>query len=191
MILINLCGGPGAGKTTLSYYLAYRLKAAGIRTELVGESAREHHIYDSTPGTVAPPLLDNQVLLAGQQFERVKRLKRHNFEAAVCDSPVEQGLLYCPDHIYFKNLKATIDDLMKEFEPEVYNVWINPRPGSYDPESRVQRTEAEARSLDKTVRKLLKNKFWKEINWDEEEKLGDAVVALALSKRKKKRATRV
>jgi hypothetical protein len=136
-----------------------------------------------TPGTVAPPLLDNQVLLAGQQFERVKRLKRHGFEAAVCDSPVEQGLLYCPNHVYFRNLKATIDDLMKEFEPEVYNVWINPRPGSYDPESRVQRTEAEARALDKTVRKLLRNKFWMEVDWDEEEKLGDAVVKLALSKR--------
>src|SRR5271157_3428359 len=187
MILINLCGGPGAGKTTLSYYLAYRLKKAGVRAELVGESAREHHIYDSTPGTVAPPLLDNQVLLAGQQFERVKRLKRHGFEAAVCDSPVEQGLLYCQDHNYFKNLKATIDDLMKEFEPKVYNVWINPRPGCYDPESRVQRTEADARALDKTVRKLMKNKFWMTVNWDEEEKLGDAVVALALSKRKKKK----
>jgi tRNA uridine 5-carbamoylmethylation protein Kti12 len=185
MILINLCGGPGAGKTTLSYYLAYRLKAAGVRTELVGESAREHHIYDSTPGTVAPPLLDNQVLLAGQQFERVKRLKRHNFEAAVCDSPVEQGLLYCEDHNYYKNLKATITDLTKEFE--TYNVFIHPKPGSYDPESRVQRTEAEARALDKTVRKLMKNKFWMEIGWDEEEKLGDAVVALALSKRKKKK----
>lgn len=187
MILINLCGGPGAGKTTLSYYLAYRLKSAGIRAELVGESAREHHIYDSVPGTVAPPLLDNQVLLAGQQFERVKRLKRHGFEAAVCDSPIEQGLLYCQNADYFKNLKATIGNLVKEFEPLVFNVWVSPRPGSYDPESRVQRTEKEARALDKTVRKLMKNKFWAEIGWEEWDLLGDAVVALALRKRPKKK----
>lgn len=182
MILINLCGGPGAGKTTLSYYLAYRLKKAGVRTELVGESAREHHIYNTPPDRVAAPLLDNQVLLAGQQFERTIRLQRHNFEAAVSDSPMEQGLLYCADHPYFENLKGVIDDTAKYFE--TYNVWINPRPGCYDPESRVQRTEAEARAHDKTVRKLMKNKFWMEVNWDEEEKLGDAVVALALRKRK-------
>jgi hypothetical protein len=31
----------------------------------------------------------------------------------------------------------------------------------------------------------MKNKFWMEIGWDQEEKLGDAVVALALSKRPK------
>src|SRR5271170_2857406 len=141
MILINLCGGPGAGKTTLSYYLAYRLKKAGLRTELVGESAREHHIYNTPPDRVAAPLLDNQVLLAGQQFERTLRLQRHDFEVAVSDSPMEQGLLYCSNAPYFKSLKATVYDTAEYFE--TYNVFINPRPGSYDAESRVQKTEAE------------------------------------------------
>jgi predicted ATPase len=188
MILINLCGGPGCGKTTLSYYLAYRLKKAGFRTELVGESAREHHIYNTPPDRVAAPLLDNQVLLAGQQFERTLRLKRHNFEVAISDSPMEQGLLYCATHPYFEGLKKTVYATAKYFE--TYNVFINPRPGSYDPESRVQKTEAEARAHDKTVRKLMKNKFWMEIGWDEEEKLGDAVVALVKSKRKRKKKSR-
>jgi len=185
MILINLCSGPGGGKTTLSYYLAYRLKKAGLRAELVGEAAREEHIYNNHPDKVAAPLLDNQVLLAGQQYERTLRLQRHSFEVAISDSPIEQGLLYCSKAKYFKNLKATVYDLVESFE--TYNVFVNPRPGSYDAESRVQKTEAEARAHDKTVRKLMKNKFWMEIGWDEEEKLGDAVVKLALSKRKKKR----
>src|SRR5271163_4010047 len=123
MILINLCGGPGAGKTTLSYYLAYRLKKAGLRTELVGESAREYHIYSNPPDRVAAPLLDNQVLLAGQQLERTLRLKRHGFEVAVSDSPMEQGLLYCKTHPYFKNLKGVIGDTAKQFK--TYNVFIN------------------------------------------------------------------
>lgn len=184
MILINLCGGPGAGKTTLSYYLAYRLKKAGLRTELVGEAARENHIYGSAPGTVAPPLIDNQILLAGQQFERVLRLKRHNFEVAVSDSPLEQGMLFCEGHPYAKNLGGVVKDVAKYFE--AYNVFVRPRPGSYDPESRLERTEAEARARDKKARKLMK-KFWMEIGWDDEEKLGDAVVALALSKRKKRK----
>jgi predicted ATPase len=184
MILINICGGPGAGKTTLAYYLTFRLKKAGIHAEFVGEAAREHHIYDHDPKKVPAPLLDNQVLLAGQQYERILRLKRHEFEVVVSDSPLAQGLLYCEDHAYFKNLKATIRDLEKSFE--TYNVWVNPRPGSYNPESRVQKTEAEARALDKTARKLV-GTIWYEADWDEEEKLGDEIIALALSKRKKKR----
>jgi hypothetical protein len=182
MILINLCGGPGAGKTTLSYYLAYRLKKAGLRTELVSEAAREHHIYEYPADRVPQQLLDNQVLNFGQQFERVLRLKRHNFEIAVADSPLEQQQLYFEGHHYEKSLQAVIADCAKQF-PETYNVFVNPRPGSYDPESRLQKTEEEARALDKGVRRFMKDNFWMEIGWDEEEKLGDAVVALALSKR--------
>ena len=184
MILINLCGGPGAGKTTLSYYLAYRLKKSGLRTELVSEAAREHHIYEYPADRVPQQLLDNQVLNFGQQYERVLRLDRHNFEIAIADSPLEQQQLYFETHHYAKSLQAVIADCAKHFAAETYNVFINPRPGSYDPESRLQKTEAEARAFDKHVRKYMKNKFWMEIGWDEEEKLGDAVVALALSKRK-------
>jgi len=183
MILIDLYGGPGAGKTTLSFYLMFRLKMAGIRAELVGEAAREHHIYDSMPGNVAPPLLDNQILLAGQQFERILRLQRHDFEVAVNDSPLIQGLLYCEGQAYYDHLKKTVRSVEPYFE--TYKVMIHPRPGSYDPESRVQRTEKAARALDATVVKLAKGQFWKEVGWEDWDTLGDAVVALALSKRKK------
>lgn len=179
MILFNLCAGPGGGKTTVSYYLAYRLKKQGYRVELVGEAAREHHIYDGYPDRAPGPLLDNQVLLAGQQYERVLRLKRHEFQAVVSDSPLVQGMLYCQDHPYAENLMKVIRDLEPGFE--TYNVFIHPTPGCYDPESRVQKTEEEARSLDATVREFV-GKFWLEINWGEEEKLADAALALMAEK---------
>jgi nicotinamide riboside kinase len=183
MILINLTGGPGAGKTTLSYYLAYRLKLMGVRTELTSESSREHHIYTYPPDRVPLQLLDNQVLVVGQQYERIKRLARHDFEVALCDSALEQQTMYFEGHPYEKNLTKVAADCAKQFE--TYSVFIKRTPGIYDPESRVQRTEADAVAFDKKVRKLFKNKFWMEVGWDEIEKLGDAVIALALSKRKK------
>jgi len=181
MILINLCGGPGAGKTTLSYYLAYRLKKAGVRTELTSESAREHHIYTYPADRVPQQLLDNQILVVGQQYERILRLKRHGFEVALCDSALEQQAIYFKGHPYEESLKRVVADCAKQFE--TYSVFIRPKPGVYDPESRTQKTEAEARALDKDVRRNFRSKFWMEVGWDEEEKLGDAVVALALSRR--------
>lgn len=181
MVLVQMCGSPGSGKSTLAAYVYYRLKKAGIHAELVGESAREHHIYQYPPDRVPQQLLDNQILVFGQQFERVLRLQRHGFEVAVCDSALEQQAVYFKGHPYEESLKAVTLDAAKLFES--YNVFIKPTPGTYNPESRLQKTEAEARALDKDVRKMFGNKFWMEVGWDEEEKLGDAVVALALDKR--------
>lgn len=145
----------------------------------MGEAAREH-IYDSVSGQTSPPLLDNQVLLAGEQYERTLRLKRHGIEVAVSDSPLIQGLLYCEGHPYYEHLKKTIQSIEPGFD--TYNVLIRPRPGNYDPESRRQ-TEAEARALDATVRELV-GKFWLEVNWDQEEYLGDRVIQLVRSTRR-------
>lgn len=184
MILINLTGGPGAGKTTLCHYLAYRLKLAGIRTEVTGEASRDH-IYAYPADRVPLQLLDNQVLVVGQQFEKIKKFHRHNFEVVLCDSALEQQTMYFEGHAYAKNLKLVMADCARQFE--TYNVFIHRTKGVYDPESRVQRTEAEAIAFDGKVRRLFKNRFWKEVKWNEIEELGDAIVALALSKRPKKR----
>lgn len=182
MILINLTGGPGAGKTTLLYYLAYRLKQAGIRTEVTMEASRENHIYVYPPDRTPVQLLDNQVLVFGQQFEKIKSKERHGFEVVLCDSALEQQTMYYEGHPYAANLKKVAADCAKQFK--TYNVFIHRTPGVYDAESRLQKTEAEAVAMDKKVRKLFGDKFWKEVTWNEIEKLGDDVVALALSKRK-------
>ena len=40
-ILINVCGAPGAGKSTLSAYVFAKLKMMGINCELVTEFAKD------------------------------------------------------------------------------------------------------------------------------------------------------
>ena len=177
MILFNLCGGPGSGKTTLAYYLTYRFKKEGFRTEFVGEAAREEHIYDSVPGQIAPPLLDNQVLLLGQQYERIIRLRRHGMEVLISDSPLIQGLMYCEGQFYYNPLFDLARVLEKDFK--TVNVFVQRKRGCYDAESRNQGTEEEAAAFDDKV-KLLFGTFWKTTFWGYEEHL--AVDAIKLVK---------
>lgn len=53
MLLVNLTGGPGSGKSTTAAFIFAKLKMLGYNAELVGEEAREL-IYD---GSI--PMLEN------------------------------------------------------------------------------------------------------------------------------------
>ena len=169
MIVINIGGGPGSGKTTLAYYLTYRLKVAGYRAEFVGEAAREDHIYRHAPGVVPPALQDNQALLAGQQYERVKRLERHGVQVAVTDSPIIQGLLYEVN----PNKQRALEPLLRLLQNEFLsiNIFANRMSGTFDAESRVQKTEEEAMAFDDKTYSLL---HWDlETEWGMESSLAD------------------
>ena len=158
----------------MAAYVYYRLKKAGYRAELVGEAAREI-IYASNPGSKPGPLVDNQILLAGLQHERVMRLERHRVQIAISDSPVIQNLMYCMYHPYFEDLLETMKKALGGWD--TYNVLIRPNPGYFDPESRMQTTEDEARALDAHVRRLM-GEFWLEVGWDQEELLAERVLDL-------------
>lgn len=173
MIVVNIWGGPGSGKTTLAYYLTYICKKAGLRAEFVGEAAREEHIYDSTPGIIPPPLLDNQILLAGQQYERIVRLRRHNFQVAISDSPVQQGVLYCTNPSHTRLLTPLVFSLQNELKS--INIFANREPGTFDAESRVQRNEAEAAAFDEKVRSLAPSMQF-EAHWGSEFSLGQMLI---------------
>jgi AAA domain len=179
MVLLNIAGAPGAGKSTTAAYLYYRCKKAGFRTELVGEAAREL-IYAGYPSQPPQPLLDNQVLLVGMQHERTLRLKRHKIEVAISDSPLIQCMLYCGTHRYAENLFKTIRDLEKEFD--TYNIFLHANVGCFDPESRVQKTEVQARALGNLAKEFM-DSIWAEMNWGEEAQLGDKVIKLLLDKK--------
>lgn len=168
MMVINLFGGPGSGKTTTAYQLVADLKKAGVRAELVGEAAREL-IYDHSNDAVPPALLDNQLYVAGLQYERLMRLARHGIEVAVADSPLVQGAAYAKSLSYYNELKTLLKNVERE-QFTVFNVFVFRKPGTYDPESRVQRTEAEAASLDGDIYDLAKPVWW-DFDWGMENDL--------------------
>lgn len=175
MITIDLCGGPGSGKTTLAHYLTYRLKAAGIRAEFVGEAAREL-IYGNTAGQTAPPLLDNQMLVTGMQLERIQRLNRHGVAVAINDSPLMQSELYAGTDYEARGIARLVWTYLDH--DNTYEVFVHRTKGVYDPESRAQKTEADAAAYDKRIRTLYDNKFWREIHWGSEDNLFNDIKAL-------------
>ena len=91
MICINLYGGPGIGKSTMAAELFVELKHRGIKTELVGEFAKELS-YDFAYNVMA-----DQHYLFAIQSHRLWRLARAGVEVAVCDSPLLLNLAYDQD----------------------------------------------------------------------------------------------
>lgn len=97
MICVNLYGGPGIGKSTLAAKVFAKLKDHDIKTELVGEFAKEL-LYDR-----AYNVMSDQHYLFAQQAHRLWRLDKYGVEVAVCDSPLLLNLAYdCdPNNGYF------------------------------------------------------------------------------------------
>ena len=171
MIVFNLIGGPGAGKSTASAALFVALKNKGVRAELVGEAAKEI-IYD---GRTA--FLGNQILMLGMQYERIRRLARSGCDVAICDSPLIQNPYYGRDLFYYKELQAIAKIIDQEFTN--YNVWVK-RTTPFDSFGRVQKTVEEAAEFDDIVRSLFKEDIWLEITGDADgqQKLAKAVINL-------------
>lgn len=85
MIVINLAGGPGAGKSTTAAGLFHMMKLAGYRVELVTEYAKEL-VYEKRS-------LDDQLYILAKQNKRLSRLSDH-VDFAITDSPLFLSIVY-------------------------------------------------------------------------------------------------
>lgn len=124
MICINFYGGPGIGKSTLAARTFAMLKAQGIRSEFVGEFAKDL-VYDKAYDVMA-----DQTYLFAQQNHRLWRLKNSGVEVAVCDSPLLLNIAYNqdPNNGYFNQFvvdtyKRYVNfDYVLERNPEYWEI---------------------------------------------------------------------
>jgi hypothetical protein len=150
--VINLYGGPGAGKSTAAAFLYSQLKMRGANAELVREYVK-NWVWD---GRV--PTQYDQMYFLGKQI-RSETMLYGKVDYAVTDSPV---LL----NAYYSRLRCSIAtaDAMVSVVRAYYadaeaaghryvHVFLE-RENRYDPIGRFH-TEAEARSIDRGVRELL------------------------------------
>jgi hypothetical protein len=88
MLIINLWGAPGSGKSTTAAGLFFLMKINKWKVELVTEFAKEL-VWDQRHS-----FFGDQVGIFAEQNHRLLRLADHNIECAITDSPLPLPAFY-------------------------------------------------------------------------------------------------
>jgi RecA/RadA recombinase len=157
-VVVNMFGGPGAGKTTAAFEVMAKLKKAGFVAEYAPEYAKELVWTISDPKEApeqkkwATELINgtvgHQTMLYLEQNRRVRRLIGQ-CDFVVTDSPALLGCMY---------LQRGIDPREAEFDTRAlkdyraqsnFNFFVQ-RSGDYEQDGRVH-TEEQATAIDKEI----------------------------------------
>lgn len=148
MIVINMYGAPGAGKSTGAAYLFSKLKMAGINAELVTEFAKDK-VWEENP-----TVFKNQVYLFGKQYYRMSRLEG-KVDVIVTDSPLLLSSFYNMDReVLGDEFDALVTKVAKSYNS--INIFIR-RVKPYNPKGRFQ-NEAESDEVHRQLVKFLNDR---------------------------------
>jgi adenylate kinase family enzyme len=128
MIVVNLYGGPGAGKSTGAAYVFSRLKMAGINAELVTEFAKDK-VYEENA-----EVFKNQVYILGKQSFRMSRLK-DKVDVIVTDCPLFLSAYYNTDPILGDDFNKVVMNVFGQYDN--MNFFVD-RVKAYNPSGRFQ-----------------------------------------------------
>lgn len=148
-LVVNLFGGPGAGKTAAAWEIAKILKKGNVLTEYIPEYAKDlvwAERFDLLDGSFA-----HQLRILEEQNRRLKCVQG-KVDVAVTDSPVILGLIY---------QKYPSEDLKREAF-KAYNSYFNfnlfierPKNRQFEQAGRIH-TEQESLEKDREIINLLK-----------------------------------
>ena len=142
MLVVNLCGAPGAGKSTGAAYVFSKLKMQGVNCELVTEYAKDKVWEEDTTA------LNNQAYVFGHQLFRLTKLEG-KVDVAITDSPLLLSLIYNNDK---KRLGEAFNDVVKNCFNSFDNInFFIHRVKPYDPKGRLQ-TEKESDELSEIIK---------------------------------------
>jgi hypothetical protein len=143
-LIINLFGGPGAGKSTTRAGVFHTLKLVGLNVEEVTEFAKDltwekRHVS-----------LGCQAYVFGKQYRNIFRLLGQ-VDAIITDSPILLSCIYAPAS-YPKSFRKFVYDMFTQLDSMNYYVR---RVKPYNPRGRNQ-TLSEAMGIDDKVFAFLK-----------------------------------
>lgn len=145
-IIVNLFGGPGAGKSTGAALVFANLKMNGVNCELVTEFAKDKTWERNMQA------LSNQAYVFGKQFYRISRCE-DQVDVIVTDSPIALSTIY--------NNDSRLGDTFNQMVIDVFNSYDNLnyfllRTKPYNPVGRNQ-TESESDDIGRKIEKMLKD----------------------------------
>ena len=160
LIVINLWGGPGCGKSTTASGLFSLMKMRGHKVELVTEYAKEL-TYDSNWA-----MLDKQELIFPEQYRRQQRLLGQ-VDYVITDSPLPLNIVYARTDLKtdYKFWNMVVDGF-NEFNN--FNILLK-RVKPYSHYGRKE-TDIQAINIDKECEDLLTyiNEPYKQVRGDED-----------------------
>jgi hypothetical protein len=142
-LVINIIGGPGCGKSSMTASVFSFLKWHDVNCEMALEYAKEV-VWSKTEN-----LLKNQLFVFGQQHNRIYHLL-DKVDVVITDSPLLLSIIYdSKRNIHLKSL------VLDEFHKYNNMNYLLTRKKKYNPNGRLQ-TENEAKHIDDQLRDLLK-----------------------------------
>lgn len=149
ILVVNLFGVPGAGKSTGSAYIFSKLKLEGINAELITEFAKDK-VWEENSEVFKP---DNQCYLFGKQFYKMSRC-RDKVDVIITDSPLPLSILYNKSTVLGEDFNKTVMNCFYSFDNISY-LLLRDKP--YNSKGRLQ-TEIESNALKDPLMNLLKNR---------------------------------
>lgn len=140
-LVVNLLGGPGVGKSTLTAAIFAKLKDAGIDCEMASEFAKEL-VWEQRNET-----FKDELYIFAKQAHRLFRLNG-KVDVVITDRPL---ILTC---FYAQNDKALSKFCLDRFEQYNNLNYLLVREKVYNPNGRNQ-TEDEARKIDSATKYML------------------------------------
>lgn len=144
MILVNLFGAPGAGKSTGAAYIFSQLKMRGVNAELVTEFAKDK-VWEESKA-----VFNNQAYIFGKQYFRISRCA-DKVDVVITDSPLLLSVIYNNDPVLGEEFNEVVRNVMKNYN--CMNYYLT-RTKKYNPIGRFQ-TEAESDEIADEIHQLL------------------------------------
>ena len=144
MLVVNLFGVPGAGKSTGAAYIFSQLKMRGINAELITEFAKDK-VWEENK-----EVFKNQAYLFGKQSFKMSRC-RDEVDCIITDSPLPLSIFYNSDPVLGEDFNKTVMNVFNSYKNLNY---LLTRTKPYNPAGRHQ-SEEESDLLKKPLEDLL------------------------------------
>lgn len=136
MLVVNLFGSPGSGKSTGCAYIFAKLKMLGYNAEMAPEYVKDK-VWEETV-----EVFKNQAYIFGKQYFRISRVK-DKVDVVITDSPILLSMFYNNQPELGENFCNMCMDVFNSFDN--FNVFLT-RAKPYNPAGRFQ-TEEESDAL--------------------------------------------